>query len=216
LDCNFRNAQLSKCDFRYSTFRGTLISAEQVIGNQPEWPSARVELMQTHRVNAVSIGDDAAIKLYAREEMLAKREDYRRARQRRESHYAEKYKGALNWLKVRWNSFWLWVDWTVWGHGEYPLKLLRSTVLLLLLLTFFVLVDAQCFASGQTIEAIAANTYTSLKLSISAYLGTPYVQTYIAQLPAAVGWVPITLFALLRYVTLGLFVSLLIRRLAKR
>src|SRR3546814_13629509 len=57
IDCNFRNAKLSRTDFSYARFNGTTIPTDQIIQCLPSWPNVRRELLQMLRRNAASVGD---------------------------------------------------------------------------------------------------------------------------------------------------------------
>ncbi len=209
-DCNFFKAQFSGCNFKYSIFRNTLISHEQVLDNLPEWPNVKRELLRAHRVNAESIGDIEAVKVFIRAEMDAQREHLKRARERKESFYSKHYKGIINQTKVRWKSFWLWLDWVTWGHGEYPFNLLRFIAVILFLFSILILLDILPFNSDLTIGSLFKKFMSSLKLTTLVFLGIEKNAAEIVPLYLEI------ILALLRYTILGLWISVLFRRLSKR
>jgi hypothetical protein len=214
VDCNLRSTHITGCDFSYSSFKGTIIPYEEVVSNLPSWPNVRRDLMQSHRVNAASVGDDAAVKSYIREEMHASREYYRRAREAKETYVAGKYKWSnnkLNWIKVRFESLLLFVQRIGWGYGEYPSRLLMSTAVVLI-----------CAALGRTFwqvswgEQTVANLLEAIRgniqMTMAIFLGTP-TMLQLSEMPR---WSFLAFLLGLRYLTLSLFVSMLFRRISRR
>lgn len=209
-DCNFRHAELHNCDFKYANFQHTLIPASEIIANLPEWPNVKRELLQSHRSNAQSLGDNDAAQIYIREEMAALREHYRRAREKKEAYYAAKYKGINKWLEVRWRSFTLWLGWITWGYGEYPLILLRFAVLSLIALGIIVTLQTSAFFQGMMLPQIGIAAWEGSKSTIFIFLGVPSAELL------SVHWILSIIIVLLRYVLLGLFISVIFRRFSKR
>lgn len=212
-DCNLRSAHIRTCDFSYATFRGTVIPLEEVISNVPYWPNVRRDLMQSHRVNAASIGDDSAVKAYIREEMHASREYYRRAREAKEAYFAAKYRWSnnkQNWAKVRWDSFVLFIQRIGWGYGEYPSQVLVSTFTILLftaLLRSFWQVSV-----SETVDNLLQAIRGNFQTTIAIFLGIPSM-LQPNEIPRWSLWV---FLVALRYLTLSLFTSMLFRRISRR
>ncbi len=209
-DCNFRHAELTRCDFKYATFKDTIIPVGEVIANLPEWPNVKRELLQSHRSNAQSIGDADAVKIYIREEMTALREHYRRARERKEKYYADKYAGVARWIEVRWRSFSLWLGWVIWGYGEYPGHLLRFTSVSILLLSLVVFLQSGTLSENTTLSQIGSALWEGLKSTILIFLGLPQTDY------ASIHWSITTIIVLFRFIIFGLFISVLFRRFSKR
>lgn len=209
-DCNFRHAELSNCDFKYANFQHTLIPTSEVIANLPEWPNVKRELLQAHRSNAQSLGDNDAAQIYIREEMAALREHYRRAREKKEAYYAAKYKGINRWIEVRWRSFTLWLGWITWGYGEYPSILLRFAVLSLIVLGIIVTLQTSVLFQGMMLPQIGTAAWEGFKSTIFIFLGLPSAGLL------SVHWILMAIIVLLRYVLLGLFISVIFRRFSKR
>jgi hypothetical protein len=211
VDCNLRSAKFSRCDFIYSAFRGTIIPTEEALVNLPPWPNAQRELLQSLRVNAASVGDDASVRKYFRYEMRARQEYYRKAREAKEAYFYEKYgfkRNPYNYLLVRWESFWLFVQRWGWGYGEYPLNLILSTLVLLLLLGTTVAIT-----NSKSIQEFIGNCWYSQISTLSAFLGTSYV-TQQPQIHFT--WWHLSLAALLRYLSFGLLFTMIFRRIVKR
>jgi len=209
-DCNFRHAKLRLCDFKYAQFQNTLIPISEVIANLPEWPNVKQELLRSHRVNAHSVGDADAEKKYIIEEMAALREYYRKARQKRDSYYIDKYGGVGNWFKTRWKSFTLWLGWVVWGYGERPIHLLSSVIVVLLILSLISGLQIQVLSTGSTLSMVGTNLWQGLKTTLAVFFG-------IQQEPIqSIGYFLISVIVVVRYVVFGLFIALIFRRFSKR
>lgn len=215
VDSNFSSARFMECSFDFANFRGTLLPVKELLVNEPSAPGIKRKLMQALRVNAASIGDDAAVKEFFREEMKAWREHLRMARAEKGKYYGTgKYSFSQNrneWLRVRLESVWLSLHSFIWGYGEYPLTLVRTIIILLLLFSLLVMIS-----SGVSLDLSVINflgeAWSCLKYTISVFLGLNAVQ-YVQR---DVWWWLISLIALSRYVALSLFTTMLFRRLSRR
>jgi hypothetical protein len=213
-DCNFRSARFSQCDFKYSSFRGTTIPAKEVMCNVPSEPNVRRELMQALRVNAISLANDEDTKFFIRQEMKAAELHNQKAREAKEFYYAPKYGWPANrwgWIRVRLEYIWLGIQRFGWGYGEYPWRLLRSTALLLLV--FAILLT---FKTAQPETGFVKTLSLSIKQVISVFLAVPLSPQDSQRSGSLVAWLLLSLTAITRYVALGLFVTMLFRRLSKR
>ncbi len=206
-DCNLRNTTFDGCDFEYTIFKSTLVSHNQMLKNLPAWPNVQRELLITLRINAENIGDGEAIKEYIRYELAASREHLKKAREGKEKYYAKKYKGPWNKIKIYWQSIWLWIDWHLWGHGEYPGKLFGTIVGILFVLTFFRLISGHSLNDESTF-------YEVFSLYLDYFLQNLYV--FVGIMPDKFPQNLAALLALTRYISLGLFISVLYKRLARR
>lgn len=206
-ECNFRGAKFSLCDFKYAFFDRTIVPHKQLIACAPAWPNVKRDLMQIMRANAVSVGDIEAERAFIREEMKARREHLRRARAQEEEYYKRKYAGWWNWCSVRWQSFWLFLDRNILGHGEHIGRaVLGSLALLLLIATFQWLYDLD---SSDSFGRVVLGFVESAKYVLYLLLDVPSV---VAQPPYSLAIVVI----LLRYFLIGLLVAGLFRVLSHR
>ena len=214
IDCNFRSARFIQCDFSYSSFRGTTIPSKELMCNVPARPNVRRELMQALRANAISLANDEDAKFFIRQEMKAAELHNQKAREAREGYYAPKYGWSLNrwnWIRVRIEFIWLWIQRFGWGYGEYPWRLLRSIAFLMLALATLLAIK-----TGQTATGFIESLPPSFKRVLSVFLAipTPSLQNRIDE--GFVVWLLLSMTAVTRYVALGLFVTMLFRRLSKR
>jgi hypothetical protein len=215
VDCNFRSARFIECSFDFAAFRGTLLPVKELLVNEPSAPGIKRLLMQSLRVNAASVGDDAAVKEFFREEMKAWREHLRKARAAKGKYYGDgKYSFSQNrkeWFRVRLESVWLSLQSFIWGYGEYPLRLMRTIILLLLFYSLFVMISSGVSLNLSVINFLG-EAWSCLKYTISVFLGLNAVQ-YVQR---NVWWWLISLIALSRYIALTLFTTMLFRRLSRR
>jgi len=207
IDSNLRNTIFNGCKFEYAIFKSTLVSHHQMLKNLPAWPNVQRELLRTLRINAENIGDAESVKEFVRYELAASREHLKKAREGKESYYSKKYKGFWNKIKIYWESMWLWIDWHLWGHGEYPEKLLGTIVGILFVLTFFRLITDNSLNGESTFYEIFSLSLDYLLQNIYAFVGI-----IPDEFPKGLA----ALLALTRYVSLGLFISVLYKRLARR
>ncbi|PVV10536.1 MAG: hypothetical protein B6D72_12380 [gamma proteobacterium symbiont of Ctena orbiculata] len=207
VDSNFRGASFDGCDFEYTTFRTTLIDSYELLRNLPAWPNARRELLRILRLNAESIGDGKAAKILVREELAASREHLKKARQAKEKYYSTKYRPLPKRLQAYWQSLAVWVDWHLWGHGEYPWRLLRTIMLGLVVAGLYRIVCDSNVTWGLTArEAVSASASHFLDVA----------QTFVGVIPDDFPSGLAATLSLFRYVMLGLFISVLYKRLSRR
>src|SRR6266542_4349133 len=214
IDCNFRSARFIRCDFSYSSFRGTTIPSKELMCNVPERPNVRRELMQALRANAISLANDEDAKIFIRKEMKAEELHNQKAREAAEDYYAPKYgwsSNRWNWIRVRIEYIWLWIQRFGWGYGEYPWRLLRSIALLLLALAILL-----AMKTGQAATGFIETLLHSIKRILSVFLAIPLTSQQDRIDEGFVVWLLLSLTAVMRYVALGLFVTMLFRRLSKR
>jgi hypothetical protein len=207
IDSNFRGASFDGCDFEYTTFKSTLIDGYELLRNLPAWPNARRELLRNLRLNAESIGDGKSAKIFVREELAASREHLKKARQAKEKYYASKYRSLPKRVQVYWQSLAVWVDWHLWGHGEYPWRLLRTIMLGLVLAGLYRVIGDSQITGGLSIKETAAASVTHLLDVIKVFVGV-VPDTFPSGLAATL--------SLFRYIMLGLFISVLYKRLSRR
>lgn len=210
INCVLRSSTFESCNLSYVRFKDSLISVDSVIRSLPLEPSIRRELLQNLRINARSIGDEKGVKTFIREELCAEREHYRKAREMKEDYYVKKYKGIVNWIKVRVNSLLLWLDYHFWGHGEYPANLVRFILGLLVLLSLIVLLSSDQLNGSISIQQLPGLLLKSCEATAYTFLGINKSSDI------EVGLFLTILLILIRYVTFGLFVGMLFRSFSKR
>lgn len=209
-NCIFRGSTFSGCDFSYLAISGTIIGVKEVLVNLPEYPNVMRDLLMAHRVNAESVGDIEAVKRLIRAELGASKEHLRRARERREGYYSLKYSGLRSQAKIWWDSLFLWLDWKVWGHGEYPVQLVKFVTFILLAFTVAVFSVTEIITPTRNIGSLMASLYDSFAFTFCAFIDLPIDN------PHKTNIFLLALIVVTRYLTLGLFISMLFRRLSRR
>jgi hypothetical protein len=207
VESNFRGAKFQGCSFEYMAARLTNISHKELLGNLPAWTNAKRELMRSLRINADSVGDVEASKAFVREELAASREHLRKARESKEAYYSKNYSGFGNRVDVYWKSFWGFLDWHLWGHGEYPHKLILAVSTFLVFSSLFLLFLSHDINAEISVSGLAGFFFESLTDVLYSFVGVK-----VAGFPDV--W--LALLSVLRYVSLSLFVTVLYKRLVRR
>lgn len=205
--CNFRAAKFFQCDFKYSSFRETIVPIKEIIASAPTWPNVRRDLMQILRANAESQGDMEGARAYIREEMKSRREHLRRARCCEEEYYIRKYSDWDSWLRVRWESLLLWLDRNLLGYGEHIGRAIAGTCALLFLVAiiqWLINID-----SGASIGSALSQFWDAL-----VYIS--YLLIDMPEIVARKPYIIAVIVVILRYFIIGLLVAALFRALSHR
>jgi hypothetical protein len=205
-DCNFKNASFYKCDLKFVQFRRSLIELDELIASLPAEPNIRREAIQSLRANAVEVGDYSSQSRLILEEIEATKRHYSYALRGYDSYYRKKYYGFLPKLRALAQLSWLQISGIIWGHGEKPARLLLSSLVLLLLLTAVNFWSVMPKAGW--VEARGG-------LKLLEYV----VQLFLDMTPETTfrGYAAIDyIVVLMRYVYIGLFISVLYKSISHR
>lgn len=160
----------------------------------PGHENVALELARCLRSNYAQLGNAEGINLAINAELQATKVHLKKATWSRESYYRDKYSGiARAHIGLKYYCF-IVLDF-LWGNGESLLKLLRSIILANTLIGVVLLLSGLAPLS-------------SLGTACALFFGTT---TSTAQYPTLA-----VASAFLRFVLLGLFVSVLVKRLARR
>lgn len=203
-DCDFTGTQFIGTNLRGSTFDGsrfdycrftaTLVPHDILERHMPGYENVALELARSLKTNYGQIGDAVGVNLAVAAELKATKTHLRKAAWSAESYYRKKYRGMTRLQAIGRNIIFEMLDW-VWGNGESVSKLLRT----ILILNFAV--AAVLIASGEKFIA-------SLALATKLFLGVG---------TASVGRETLAIVAAAaRFVLLGLFISVLVKRLGRR
>lgn len=204
---NFRGSRFDNCKFIFSVFRNTEISHKELLVNLSGWPNNNREWLRRLRINAESIGDVEAVKSFVKEEMLASREHLKKARAAKEVYYAKKYEGWDKRLSVYLDSIVNFLDWHLWGHGEHPHKLVFT------ILGMITLSSAYVFFHN---EGVSFDARLNDLLSIAWVTVADVSQTFVGVKSTSVDNGLAAILSLARYISLGLFTSVLYKSIARR
>lgn len=203
-DCNFHGAIFNQCAFDYARFLNTEVSCDQLASNMPSYPNVRKSLLRSLRTNAVSIGRIGDASRFYILEMDTECEALEKAARPTDGWNAarstDSSKRRAKWqLRIRrFEEFW-------WGYGEMPLRLARSTLLAVVIMTGFLCV-AKYFI-GEEINIVDASLLV-VSYTIGASLPGKALTNTEEGFALVAGFVG--------FVTLSLFVAVLLRRIARR
>jgi hypothetical protein len=194
---NFQGADFIGCTFNYANFQSTLIGIDPLSKNLPGWENTKLMLAKNLRMNYASIGDYNGVNFAIKVELEATMEHLKKAAFSREAYYRGKteYSGFGRILYIL-KFVWFWFLDKLWGNGEKPIRMLVSIPLLLFLIVFIFNV-----VLGQSFGASVKETSTVFFIG-----GTSNVLGIYAS----------SVISVLRYIVMGLFVSVLVRRLSRR
>lgn len=205
-DSNLRGASFYNCDLRYATFHRTLIEPKEIIAVLPLEPNLRRDSLQNLRANAVEIGDYKSQRLYVIYEIKARVDHLSKALHGSESYYREKYGTVVQKAKAGLELAGLKLSGIVWGNGERPLRMIASAAALILVLTamnfWAVIPNVGWSETGGGLEI--------LRYSVDRFLDAQPNAKFR-------GFVTVD-YALIvmRYVYIGLFISVLFKWLSHR
>jgi hypothetical protein len=210
-ECNFREAKFIRCDFKYAAFDQCLLPIKELLINLPEWPNVRRELIQNLRANVRSVGDFNSDHLLLQHELEAERSHWKRAYKQTDSYYKEKYgsfgKRVSSWLRATA----LFLDSAVWGHGFSFWKLTAWTAFVLALLICFQFLTNHCCTDVTTFGQLSTDLKTSAWRTLSLYVDLPDVEKDWVEKNRNFSIVVV----MLRYISLGLFVTCFYRSVAR-
>lgn len=206
-DSNLRGSSFSNCEFQYSYFKGTDIPCKEMLINLSSWPNVNRDWLRRLRINYEGLGDVASVKACVRQEMLASREHLRKAREAKEGYYAKSYKGFRAQLLVRLESLTTFLDWHLWGHGERPHKLFVTVCAIVLLSATYHFFRYYQLEAALAWGDIVKSFFYSLRDVTYSFIGVGQ-----ASVPDGMN----AILSLIRYIALGLFISVLYKSIARR
>lgn len=206
IDSNFREAHFFQCDFRYAEFRLCLLNSKEVVASLPYEPNIRSEALRHLRSNATSMGDYKAQGFLVLQEIEASRDHYYRALTGADSYYKAKYPSILDKISAAARLVVHYASGFLWGHGEKPLYILSSATVILLLISFInfwsVMPHVGWNESGGGIWVV--------RYVIEEFLGMNPPKTFSGF------WWADYLIVMGRYLYIGLFISVLSKKISHR
>jgi hypothetical protein len=212
-DSNFRDAIFKgNCVFYYATFVGTLIESEQMLTKLPPYPNLKLEFARSLRANFAGLGMHVDAQSFFDVELASEYEHFSKIVGSGETYYTTRYPTVRErfpyWVKLglhRLEAF-------VWGHGASPLLLARATLFGLAVLSLVFMFLAPGYGgrefSSDPFGAVGDSVYYTLLTFFSAD-----DQGFRPVSAVTKGFTVLTL--LYGYLTLGLFVTAMYRRLAR-
>lgn len=205
-DCNFREARFNSSDFRYCSFQNTLVPAAEIISNLPPQPNLRRDVLQVLKVNALQVGDIEGSRRFTDEEIKATEVHLKMALKGEGHYYKEKYPSTYDKFILLIQLASHKASGFFWGHGERPYKLIMSLLVIILLMT---LINALSYPLSLSLDA-AGYFANSLENSVDTFLGVKNSVT-------DGGFLLVNYFlVILRYIYIGLFISVLAKYVSFR
>lgn len=195
VDTNLRGATFDGSKFDYARFTRTLIGPAVLDRYRTDYENVLLELARNLRANFGQLGDTDGVNRAIVAELRATRLHYFRAAWSQQEYYRKKYIGSARFFMVLRHINFVILDF-IWGNGESLGRVARTVVL------GFVLI-AMLGALG------TPTLYTSAVRAIPVFFGAA------SSAWATPVWIQ-TIAASMRLVLIGLFMSVLIRRLARR
>jgi hypothetical protein len=196
---SFHGSTFAGCTFDYALFERTLIDSDVLDTCAPNRENLRQRFARTLRTNYQALGDSDSVNKAILVELRATRVHKHKAWRSNEPYYRSKYPGL-----ARVGAFLGWLGFVVgdviWGNGERAFNLGRTLFALVLLLAI--------------LDTIVTRDPMLVADWAAAIVDAP--QVFIGTKDPAYPGIVVAGIALLRYVMLGLFVSVLVRRYARR
>ncbi len=205
-DSNLRGASFHVCDFKYTIFQHTLLEPKEMLAVLPLEPNLRRDALQNLRANAVEVGDYGSQRLFVLAEVDAATDHLTRVLKGAEDYYRRKYPSFIDKLRAAAALARLKVEGWIWGHGERPLKILVSAAVLVLALTLINLWSVVPRVGWDATRAGSEVLRYSIDLLLDAvpqarFKGFAFVDYALI---------------MMRYVYIGLFISVLFKRISHR
>lgn len=203
--CKFINSNLggssfSGCKFNYATFEKTTVDNDILKLSCPSEENLKQKFARNLRINFQQLGDAKSANLAILIELAATREHLYKAWSSNESYYRKKYTG-IGQIKafIEWLEFII-LDF-IWGNGEKPIKLIRTILLALLVISIY---DFSHFSLTCDINSFKNAIYNSPQLFFGVRTEKAYPGMFIS------------IITLVRLVLFGFFMSIIIKRFNRR
>ena len=193
---NFRGSQYEECKFQYSTWEHTQLDEEFLDNCLPSEENLARDLVRSLRVNFGHIGNYAAVNKAASIEVALTGQHLFHAAYSKQSYYRSKYKGWVRAIHAARHVRWKALD-LLWGNGESIVRILLTGTSTVVLWAIFLAWSNPQFSWPQSLVA-AAYAFWGVN-------GGP-------PLPSN----QLTLLTIVRFVLFGLFMAILVKRLARR
>lgn len=197
---NLYGSSFAGCKFDYSSFEKTVIDNDILDTGCPGSENLKMRFARALRMNYQQLGDAVSANKAIGVELQATEVHLRKAWHSNESYYRKKYTG---WKRAK--SFLEWAEFKVldfiWGNGESALKLTRAIIFILVMMS---MIDAVAFKDPQRLGSYAQAFFEAPQVFLGTLSPTNYPNSYL------------TSILLVRLVTFGFFMSIIIKRFNRR
>jgi hypothetical protein len=206
IDSNFKGATFSSTSIDFALFQRCLVDIKEILAVLPPEPNKRQENLQNLIANTQETGTYNDQRLIVQEKIKTNKLHQWYALVSHTEYYSKKYATIWNKLEVIGNLISLHTNGFLWGNGERPSLILFSALLFLAILTAInAVIGLQTIPWSET-----ENGIKFLKYSVSFLFGIPVELKF-----GGVFWIDF-LLAAMRYVYVGLFISVLYRSISHR
>ena len=197
---NLHGAKFAGCRFEYATFERTTVDSSILDTECPSRENLGLRFARTLRLNYQQLGDAAAVNKAMSVELKAMETHLYKAWASEEDYYRKKYVGVLffralyEWCLFRLGDF-------IWGNGESALRLLRFVLLILSCMTIY---EVFSFGDPRLVGSYGAAALNSSEVFMGVPGPVEYPKPYIA------------VVTLVRLVTVGFLLSIIIKKFNRR
>jgi len=194
--CNFRGSQFEECKFQYTTWEHTQLDEEFLDKCLPSEENLARDLARSLRINFGHIGNYVAVNKAASIEVMLTGQHLFHAAYSKQSYYRSKYKGWTRALHAARHARWKALD-LLWGNGESIVRIILTGLSTVIMWAAFLTWSNPQFTWPQSFVSV-----------LHAFWGV----TSSPPLPS----LQLTLITAVRFVLFGLFMAILVKRLARR
>ncbi|MCF1450567.1 hypothetical protein GOZ83_28200 [Agrobacterium vitis] len=205
-DCNFKSANFYKCDFSFALFTNCLLDTPEIVASLPDQPNIRREALQSLKANALTVGDYGSLSLLTLQEIEAAKRHYRYAVRGYDTYYRNKY--PTFWSRLRAVGFLggISLNGVIWGHGERPWRLAASC---------FVILCALALVNFWSVLSHVPWDGTQNGIACLDYVVRLFLD--LMPDPKFAGFVMVDFIVVaMRYIYIGLFISVLYKAISHR
>lgn len=193
---SFRGSQYEECKFQYSTWEHTQLDEEFLDNCLPSEENLARDLVRSLRVNFGHIGNYEAVNKAASIEVMLTGQHLFHAAYSKQSYYRSKYKGWVRTLHAIRHLRWKLLD-LLWGNGESIFRILLTGASTVILWAIFLAWSNPQFSWPQALVIVSSAFW-----GVSGSTPLPSHQ--------------LMLLTIVRFVLFGLFMAILVKRLARR
>jgi len=200
INSNFASSKFLGCKFDYATFQNTIIDEEILDTGFPGYDNLKLKFARSLRTNFQGLGDAESVNKAIKIELEARESHLKKSWKSNEAYYRKKYKdwnrvlACFKWFRFRAQAF-------VWGNGESTYKLLRSGLILWIIMTIY--------------DVNIVGNLNELSSYLSSFVKMPQIFLSIEK-PKEYSDVYLSVIYIIRIISFGLFMSILLKRYNKR
>lgn len=195
-DSNLRGSQFEECNFRYTTWEKTFLDEHFLDTCLPSGENLARDLVRSLRVNFSQIGNYEAVNKAASIEVSLTGQHLYNAAYSRQSYYRAKYKGWSRVIHAVGHARWKALD-LLWGNGESIVRVATTGLVVIAVAALFLM-------RGDS-QLLFSDAIWSTSSHFWGVVGGP-------ELPDSYA----VALTIIRFVLLGLFMAILVKRLSRR